>query len=154
MDGLSNLYIDKILSGNCNSFYGVYSANNIPTYILKKDNMTIVVNFANYGEIGTHFIVLKKTGNKFLFLDSLANKKDDLPDDLRRAIPRNTIFLLNQSIQHKHSTYCGFYCIYFALRMDQHYNVKLKPFKKRRKFENDSICITNILHMIKEKNKE
>ena len=55
-DGISNVYIDKLMNKISRSFHGTFSIDNVPVF--EDDVFSIIINLSKQNEIGTHFIVV------------------------------------------------------------------------------------------------
>ena len=127
-------------------WHGVYSCDRIPRQLWTK-NFAIIVNFSNYEQVGTHFIVLTQLGGKLFLLDSLATPAELIPTGLKTLMDeKGGIYVFRGSpIQQHLSKYCGFYCIYFILYLN------ISGFEPTRVFtngNNDVPCLKAILAMI------
>ena len=55
-NGISNVYIDKLMEKISRSFNGTFSIDNIPVF--DDDVFSIIINLSKQNEIGTHFIAV------------------------------------------------------------------------------------------------
>ena len=120
MGGISNWFIHSVLDPLPLTLWdGVYSCDRIPGQLWTK-NFAIIVNFSNYEQVGTHFIVLTQLGGKLFLLDSLALPAELIPSGLKTLMDeKGGIYVFRGSpIQQHLSKYCGFYCIYFILYLN------------------------------------
>jgi hypothetical protein len=150
MNGVSNKFITEVLSCvGLKDFHGVFSSDNIPMYLIDRADYVIVCNLSPAANRkGSHFIALVKTNHELHILDSLALPIDQYPVSLQKHFGDNFRRVYVRPIQDALSPFCGFYCILFALssRNDE---IKLEPFKPIPCFENDKICVKNILRLLK-----
>lgn len=157
MGGISNIYIEHVFKQLPIKYWaGVYSADTIPIELANK-NFTIIVNFSNYKEPGTHFVALAQIGDMVLLFDSLATPYEHLPKQLQNIMDeKNGKYLLRHPVQDLVSQYCGFYCIYFVLYIGLPNHIRetgcYSPslFSMLNLKSNDELCIEMIEQMIKE----
>ena len=67
-DGISNVYIDKLMNKISTSFHGTFSIDNIPE--IDNDVFSIIINLSKHYEKGTHFIAIYSLKDKILYFDS------------------------------------------------------------------------------------
>ena len=152
--GISNIYIDSILSKLPLLWNGVYSSDNIPQSLLRgANNFIIVVNFSRANTSGSHFITFCRLNRKYIFLDSMATPPSALPPDIRSILSnKSIIYLFKYPIQDIISHYCGFYCIYFVLYMNASVTLRQlfspKILSVRNLLSNDAKCLYAIKSMI------
>jgi len=152
--GISNIYIDSILSKLPLLWNGVYSSDNIPHLLLRgTHDFIIVVNFSRAHTPGSHFITLCRLNHEFIILDSLATYPGALPPELRSLLRNSTTrYAFNYPIQDILSHYCGFYCIYFVLHLNAPSSLQelLDPkiFSVHDLLSNDAKCLYAIKTMI------
>jgi len=157
MGGISNIYIENVFRQLPVKYWnGVYSADTIPIELANQD-FSIIVNFSNYNEPGTHFITLTQIKGQMFLFDSLATPYVYLPRQLQNIMnEKNGTYLLRHPIQDILSQFCGFYCIYFTLYLSlpPHVMETYSPnlFSIVNLKSNDDLCIQMIKHMIAEIN--
>ena len=148
--GLTNKYIEKLLSQYSSSFKGVFSCNTLP--IIHGD-FTLISNLSKDTEPGTHFITIIVKNGQVYYFDPIG-----LP-----CINKNIKTYLNYySKQHFYnqiqyqcwdSIFCGFYCILFILLHDLKFSIS--HFKKLFSInckENDTTVIQLIKYILSEYN--
>ena len=84
MVGISNIYMDRVLSALPLKHYcGVYSIDTIPSNLLSQ-NFLIILNFSPNNATGTHFVCLCQTKvgpqSRIYLFDSLATPFNNLPN--------------------------------------------------------------------------
>lgn len=148
MRGISNLFIDKCLK-NISVYKGVFSSNNIPSFLSSYSQFSIVVNFSPRGEKGSHFISIICEKDKVIYIDSLG---------LPCLVPSIKTFLssLNRSIfwncrtiQSNSSNFCGFYCMFFILYYSLKSNQRFKIYFSNELELNDEKCVLYIKKVCK-----
>lgn len=152
-NGISNFFIDSILKSvkNNSYYYGVYSANNIPTHLITKKNFSIISNLSNVGENGSHFITIIAYCNYVLYLDSfgLPCINENIATFLNSL--KRPIFYNATQIQDFSSLFCGYYCVLFVLFFNCHKKNKhlQMHFNNANLLENDNKCVMYICKFIK-----
>lgn len=149
MFGISNVYMEQLLDRlNLQLFDGVYSSNNIPPELLMKAKTCFICNLSKVNEIGSHFITIFKDEKKMWIFDSLALPLTHFPSELAQLFAAfKTSFVYQNQLQRNSSHFCGFYCIFFVLRLNAKQEPKLIKFTNPK--DNDNVCIENILKLIK-----
>lgn len=165
MLGISNLDIEEILfsekaqsfMNNCTAigFSGVFSSNNLPSKLIKKNCFSLICNLSRDTEPGTHFITIIFYSTYIFYIDSLG--LPCLNKDVRNYLDHFNLPIMcnSQQIQDSQSVFCGFFCILFILfyeaRRDDkkklvalEWNTKLDCLKL-----NDEKCIQNICDLLK-----
>ena len=71
-NGISNVYIDKLMEKISRSFRGTFSIDNIPVF--EDDVFSVIINLSKQNEIGTHFIAVYVLENKMIYFDSFGNQ--------------------------------------------------------------------------------
>jgi len=119
MAGLSNIFINNLMSDKDLLFKGVYSVNEI-TPIYLQPNESIIVNLSNNYEPGSHFIAFYRKNNTLIYFDSLCFFL--LDNNLKSFILKHKLnFEYNKiAIQDVNSSFCGYYCILFILYIKDH----------------------------------
>jgi hypothetical protein len=116
---LTNIFINDFLH-HINTFRGVFSANeDVP---ILQDYESIIFNFSNKCEIGTHFIAIYRSNNKLMFFDPLC--LFNTPNDILSFINKHYLPVQYNRIriQDLFSDYCGYFCIAFILFITHHNN--------------------------------
>ena len=145
MNGLSNHFITSFLQ-DVSSFYGVFSANTIPSYVKKKPKFSIICNLSMVKEPGTHFVAITNNKRHIMIWDSLALNKTNFKKIYEFFKSYNISHYYKRPIQPIDSHFCGFYAIYHILKTQN--ETPVKPFVKKL-YKNDSICISNIITLLK-----
>lgn len=148
MEGVSNHYIDSVLRPTCVNYCGVYSANNIPLTLKKKNVFSIVCNLSNEGQAGSHFVTILSFPDYVLYIDSLGLPCITKPILNFLSRLNKKVFYNRMQIQSAKSKFCGFYCILFVLHYDTHSRIKLN-FTQKNLLLNDKRCINYITKMLK-----
>lgn len=153
MNGISNIYINKVLSvANVKDYAGVFSIDNLPLSLKERDRAIFIINLSpSFKRKGSHFITILKRGKSVRIYDSL--KLPSYPSLLHAYFERKGREKMTQAltnpVQCLTSSYCGFFCIYYALKLDSKYaKITTIPFKTRMLRKNDQICIDNIVRML------
>lgn len=146
MEGISNHYIDSILRPTCTGFHGVFSADTIPTNLLRYNQFSIVCNLSKAGEPGSHFISIIVFPNRVLYIDSfgLPCVVQDIINFIRQL--KRPIFYNYQQVQDVSSPFCGFYCILFVLYFT--YVSTTLQFERKHLLQNDTICVNKIREIL------
>lgn len=163
--GLSNKFLNKVLYKTAPSYSGCWSCNNIPYHLVTNlDFFSLVVNTANRGERGEHFISLLISPLTIRIFDSQATfiLPVTLRFNLKKHFPKKRIiFIPSRAIQHPESVFCGFFSIYSVLTYEKHIreckknrgcyvNLKMcRPFHRKSLEQNDDICVNQIVKLLK-----
>ena len=121
---LNTLQISEILR-YIRTFFGVYAINRLPFVLLSKPGAIIINLDASYNP-GSHWVCVYLSGaGEGYYFDSFGRPPPAL---IQSFIERNSrSWTWNHRIyQAEDSTYCGYYCILFALYGPKLYNV-LRP---------------------------
>ena len=144
--GVSNHFIDSILRPLHIGFHGVFSANTIPTQLLRCEAFSVICNLSNVNERGSHFVAIIVEPKRVLYLDSLGLPCIvlEINNFLRRL--KKPVFYNSRQIQDFKSKYCGFYCILFVL----HFHKPSIPlmFESEDLVANDLSCIRKITELL------
>lgn len=145
---LTNLYLEEVLKV-IPGFRGVFSSDEVPK--LEQKFSSLIINFDEKTEPGSHYIALFRKQKKCFYFDPL--KLNFLPVKVGEYLYQyNTIYDLSNNIQSFQSTYCGFYCILFIISLnigEWYWKQNIIPKFKPRKKSNDKICINLICKSIK-----
>lgn len=165
--GISNKFINKVLYRTAHHYVGCWSCDNIPFNDIRNlKYLSLVVNTANVGEKGVHFVSILISPKSIRLFDSQAffALSPNVMRNLKSFFPgRKIIKCLMTPIQGEKSVFCGFYTIYSVLRFEKHIQKCLQgcttslrlnqPFNNKRKevslMRNDNICINQIIKLIK-----
>ena len=126
-DGISNVYIDKLMEKISRSFRWTFSIDNIPVF--EDDVFSVIINLSKQNEIGTHFIAVYVLENKIIYFDSFGNQLNN--SSLKRYLKKykKPIILSKIQIQNLLSSHCGFFCIAFILCIEN--GITLDDFLKK-----------------------
>lgn len=149
MAGVTNKYIDSVLEDTSNLYMGCFSANNIPTKLLTKNEFSVICNLSSKEEIGTHFVCIIRTPDKLMYLDPYG-----LPcfiDSITTFLARfsKPVFYNSIQIQSLNSNFCGIYCILFVLAYEN--NVLFDLRFANDLIHNEQLCISMIEHILRYK---
>ena len=140
-NGISNVYIDKLMEKISRSFRGTFSIDNIPVF--EDDVFSVIINLSKQNEIGTHFIAVYVLENKIIYFDSFGNQLNN--SSLKRYLKKykKPIILSKIQIQNLLSSHCGFFCIAFILCIENGITLDdfLKKFYRKKLHLNDYICV-------------
>lgn len=140
--GISNLYIDNILKQDCKKYLGIYSCDNIPSF-LKDACGSLVVNLSPAESLGTHFITVLLLQDHVLYVDSLG-KKCENPHILQFLSSSNKpLYYQSIPMQRPQSSFCGFYCMLVVTQYEMNGQWS-NPFEKNK--DNDVSCIFLLCH--------
>lgn len=153
MNGISNIFIHKVLSLAQVAYYnGVYSSDCLNKYLKQEDRFVIVCNMSPAAiKKGSHFITMVKHKETVYIFDSLSIPLSNYPVSINQFLSNFSVKLVyDDPIQSVTSSFCGFYCILFAILSDPEYQdvSNLKMFRHKKLEENDDICIENILKLL------
>ena len=107
-----------------------------------------VVNFDKTGEPGSHWVCVEVTKRYCIYFDSYGKKPPPL-DELHKFLEGRKLRRNRRQLQHKYSTTCGQWCMYFIWRKSTGWNMRniTAPFKKQTLLLNDHM----MNHFIKKK---
>lgn len=141
--GITNIYIEKVLKLKCNNFIGVFSPDTLP-YPNKNMYGSIVCNLSNSDKLGSHFIFILIKDQLILYIDpfGVPCSIDKINVFLNRLSSGRKIHFNSTMIQDISSSYCGFFCILFAIYFDKQRSHHLKFYINPKM--NDSLCLKYI----------
>jgi hypothetical protein len=150
--GITNIYIDKLLTPLCADFEGTFSADTIPQHLSRKDRFSLIANLSEEKEAGTHFITIVGRPNFMLYIDSIGLPCTNIHirnflKSCKRKLLYNTVV-----IQHPNNDFCGYFAILYVLLNDSAIRVKPKVrfYKAPHRYaENNKKCIDYISTMLK-----
>ncbi len=142
--GITNVMLDSMARGmNLKLYRGLFNARELATEKTDFDHssrFTIIIN------VGRHFVCVHNCGDKLLYLDSygVSCLNPLVCDYLLQHFGKKTPIYYNKlAIQTLDSTFCGLYCLLFALYLDKRSNqskVCLR-FTKEPSRRNDRLCM-------------
>lgn len=148
-EGITNIYIQFILSKYCPKYQGVYSSDSIPSKLAKLEEFGIVVNLSDADEKGTHFTAIISQKTHALYIDSYGKPCDD--NDICKFLTKlgKPVFFNTRQIQSYESNFCGFFSMLYVL----HYcNESTKPLRfSKQLMKNDDLCIQYLCRMLNKK---
>lgn len=149
MIGLTNFEIERYMHKHALNFRGVYSSNNIDrSLISRRNNFSIICNMSKRSERGSHFVCIVVQPACVTYIDSFGLPCTSL--HIRKFLREvNRPILFNcRTIQSLTSSYCGFYCILFALFYDDRMLHKIKLTFSSDYEANDRKCIKYIRALV------
>jgi hypothetical protein len=152
-DGLTNVYIEKVLLPRCKYFRGVYSCNSIPEDIVHSQNFCIICNLSKLGEPGTHFVCIIVRPEYALYIDSfgMTCHEPNISHFLSRL--NKPVFYNNRRVQDFSSRLCGGFCMLFVLFFERSETWRAKnklKFNFHNLLQNDKTCMEYISCLLKE----
>ena len=93
---------------NNKNYIGTFSKNNVPKL---KNNQSTIVNLADSGDTGTHWISMKLVNKKLFYFDSYAIPY--IPDIIKKQYSDDKIITNIYRVQGDLSVECGKFCIMF-----------------------------------------
>ena len=147
--GLSNVEIENVLMPYCTNFMGVFSSNNIPKELTRRNNFSIICNLSKVGKEGTHFVTIIGSQNNMKYIDPLGlhcfvPSIQDFLKACARPLVHNARILQSPT-----SFHCGFYCILFIFTSEKNItNVPAIKFGDNLR-TNDRKCIQYILYIMR-----
>jgi tRNA(Ile)-lysidine synthase TilS/MesJ len=153
-NGISNLYIDKILTPRCADFKGTFSADTIPKQLCGESVFSLICNLSKEKETGTHFITIIARPNFIIYIDSVGLACTNQNIRVFMANCKRKMYYNTNVIQHPLNDFCGYFCMLYCLWWDS--AIKNKPVIKfhqapHKYAENNQKCIQYIATMLKEK---
>lgn len=145
-EGITNIYIQYILSKYCTNFGGVFSSDTIPRKLAEQDEFGIVVNLSDADDKGTHFIAVVSLKTHTLYIDSYGQPCED--DDICNFLSKldKPVYYNTRQIQSYESNFCGFFSMLFVLHYCNKSSLSLKFSKKLVK--NDDLCISYLCRIL------
>lgn len=147
--GITNVYIDKIMSQISSSYKGTFACNVIPYF----DNQTfsLIINLSTDREKGSHFISLFVLKNKIVYFDSYGLKNNNKFVEKYLQKYNKQIIYSNKTIQHISSAHCGYFAMSFILSLENNISLIkfLSFFRENNLIVNDYICVKIIKYFIK-----
>lgn len=149
-EGLSNIYINKILTPTTKYYKGIYASDSIPPELWKEEKFSFICNLSKSSNVGSHWITIVGEKKYVYYLDSfgLTCFIADICNFLKKC--NRTILINTKRIQSYGSIFCGFYCIYFVYCNE--FNIKkemfFRPFSTNF-IDNDKIVIKKINFFIR-----
>ena len=142
----SNLQLINICKQLNIPLNGVFMKDELSGKIICLSNGNYILYLENSNQSGSHWVVLIKKNNKYIYCDSFgAPPPQTLIDNLK--IDSNNLYFNNAQIQNVSSTLCSYFAIYFLLCMQQEKSIKheikkyLKTFDLEKSENNDNILI-------------
>lgn len=151
--GMSNSLLDKLMQETCSTRYkGVFNEEDIPTKLYCEDDFMIVVNTMK------HFVLVNVVPSCITYIDSGGlppYKQSPLNQflvkcamgDLIRRKKTKRLLINTKEIQVSESTYCGLYCVLFAMYMEYDTLDKM-TYHKKASIDNDDICLDALLDAV------
>ena len=149
MDGITNLYIERLLSRFETNFMGVFSSDNIPYF--PKYNASLICNLSKTNEKGSHFIGIYITETKILYFDPFGVTCYVQSISKYLQLYNREIIESLATIQDPLSLHCGYFCIGFVLAINNNYTILMfqKMFSYKQLEKNDNIVCDFIIDMMK-----
>lgn len=151
MNGITNIFIESVLSTRSKYFKGVFSANSIDPLLKNQNCFSIICNLDNLGNKGTHFISIICFPRFVIYIDPLGFPCTvETINIFLKTLNKPIYFNLTQ-IQSINSKFCGFFGILFVLHFDLIFDGKKYKnivFNTTNLIENDNICITEIKRIL------
>ena len=113
-NGLSNVYLNNLLTPYCKYFKGVFSCNTIPNFS-KNQKFSCIINLSKENEEGTHYVSIFYDTKKIEYFDSFGYSNYNY--DIQKYLDRlsTNIIYNSKTIQSIDSFFCGYYCAFFVL---------------------------------------
>jgi hypothetical protein len=155
LEGLKGFEFDKYFNKidlSSQLFFGVYSIDLIPIIPIKH---FVICNLSPSNEPGTHWIVILRPDNTSLeIFNSLGYKNlDTLKPHLKNFSHSVDLEFNYDQFQPDDSTYCGYFCIYFAIHRVLNYDLSfvtiLEDYFSSNKNNNNELVYNycqNLLH--------
>ena len=137
MYGLTNRYIENVMSHVHTTFKGVYSANNIPFF--SDSNVSLICNLSKSYEKGSHYVTIYILSHKILYFDPFGF--GCIGEDICKYLHmyNKTIIQSKVTIQHPLSFHCAYFCIGFILAIDK----KLSMLQYQNMFNHNNLLIND-----------
>jgi hypothetical protein len=154
MDGITNKYLESLSKKILLNFIGVFPCD-IQPEINGINCFSLIFNESKHDEEGTHFIAIYANKNYVYYFDSLGLKlENDFIKMFLYSCGRK-VRSENIQIQSFDSSFCGFFCLFFLMYMEQD-NAKFKKFYSFFNHSNLSMnnaIVTDLITMLIKKNK-
>ena len=148
MEGITNRYIEDLMSKLPTNFKGVFSSDDIPLFT--QSDVSFICNLSKRNEQGTHFIGVYISKNYIIYFDpfGLECYVQNICKYLQ-IYNRQIVHSLSM-IQHPSSLHCGYFCIGFVLAMNNNYSISMYQniFNSKNLYLNDDIVCDFIVKMI------
>ena len=120
MSGLANSYVHNLASKfKINKYRGVFSADKFPV----GGRGSFIVNTHPSSEPGEHFIVILRRRRKYFYFNPLGLTLNEYPSVLSRikqsSAKKKYYPALVKPVQSPFSDFCGFFCVFFLVHLDQ-----------------------------------
>jgi len=107
---MNNFEIDRILSGNCQLFRGVYSSDTLPRNV----RGLIFCNTDPHDRPGEHWVVMYVDGERGEFFDSFGRPPTGVFKEFMNFNCKRWIFN-DRQLQSICSRFCGHYCVFYCI---------------------------------------
>ena len=146
--GVSNKYIEDVLTLYCPNFIGVYSSDNLPTELANKEKFSLVCNLSPSKEPGSHFITIFSDRKHVFYMDSLGLNCFHKSISTFLNLTKKKIIINTTQIQDFSSIYCGFFSILLCMFFENPNAINVS-FSKDHLRRNDVLCLYYISHAVK-----
>lgn len=150
-DGLSNVFVEKLVSAVCPYFLGVFSSDEIPSNISKEKSACIIVNLNSKRNFSLgHFVTIILKPSYVLYIDSFG-----LPCFVQTVREflfacSRPVFFNDQQVQEESSKFCGLFSTLFAIAFDPTRDLKVSlKFSVEDLTKNDMLCHKYLCEIIK-----
>lgn len=142
----TNLYINSVLKPLCKTFSGTFSSDTIPECLKTKDLFSCVINLAEEGEQGTHFVVIIRDRNLCMYIDPLGMACHN--DNILRFLEESSAAIkIHSNVAHQSpfSSFCGIYCIFYVILFSYKNFLPFSiQFHKNNLLQNDKVVASYI----------
>ena len=147
--GITNLYIDELMSKISSSYRGTFSCDTIPLF--NNENVSLIINLSRHDEKGSHLISIYILRTKIIYFDPFGIKSNNTYINKYLSKYNKKIIYSKKPVQHILSSHCGFFVMSFILFIEKHKSLAkyLSLFITKHLLYNDFICIEIIKYYIK-----
>lgn len=141
MAGLTNGYLEKLCRKLIQNFIGVFPCD-IQPEISNVKCFSVIFNESKHDEDGTHFVAIHADSSNVYYFDSLGLKLENNFIKMFLYSCNRKVSYMNTQIQSFDSSFCGYFCLFFLMYMEQN----SLPFKKfYTYFEKDNLTANNLV---------
>ena len=149
MNGITNIYIEKVMCNFNLNFKGVFSSNDIP-FFTENENISFICNLSKRNQKGSHYVAMFIFNHKIIYFDPLGFDcyVKEIIDYLK--LYKRKVEHSYYEIQHPFYFHCGYFCIGFILALSSKLSLTQYSnlFEKINLTINDDIVCNFIIEMI------
>jgi len=148
--GLSNEYVSKVCKQIIGKkFLGVFPCDRPPK--IKNTHFSIIFNTGDSSTAGEHFVAICANDKTVFYFDPFGKQPQDanIKHFLTDVKKKRRLFHWYHPLQHKMSTFCGFFCIGYLLYKNKPRKHSFRHYFDQTKLRvNDQLIVDYILKLV------